>query len=333
MSTVLEAVTIILRDAAEPLHYREITRRIVERGLWVPGGKTPEATVNAQLSTAIKKHGDASGFRRVGKGMFVGVAAGSEPSKPGPRPSLSFNNAAEKILRELAGRSPMHYREITRRALEAGLLHTEGRTPEATMYAQIIQEEQRRERRGEAARFVRYGKGMVGLAEWVPVGVRGRIAEQNKKIRRELLDNLHALSPEQFEQLIGRLLVALGFEDVSVTKISSDGGIDVRGTLVVGDVIRTRMAVQAKKWKKGSNVQAPTVQQVRGSLAAHEQGLIITTSDFSKGACTEAQRVDAVPVGLMNGEQLTGLLIEYQIGVRRESMELLSLEDDWENDE
>lgn len=333
MSTVLEAVATVLREAAEPLHYREITRRIVERGLWVPGGKTPEATVNAQLSTAIKKHGDASGFRRVGRGIFEAMIGGNEPSEPTARPTLSFNNAAEKILREQEAPTPMHYREITDRALESGLLHTEGRTPEATMYAQIIQEEQRRERRGEAARFIRHGKGMVGLAEWVPVGVRGRVAEQNKKIRRDLLEHLQAVTPEEFEQLIGRLLVALGFEDVSVTRISSDGGIDVRGTLVVGDVIRTRMAVQAKKWKKGNNVQAPTVQQVRGSLAAHEQGLIITTSDFSKGACVEAQRLDAVPVGLMNGEQLTGLLIEHQIGVRREPMELLSLSDDWEDDE
>jgi len=333
MSTVLEVVATVLREAAEPLHYREITRRIVQRGLWVPGGKTPEATVNAQLSTAIKKSGDASGFRRVGRGIFEAVIGGNEPSDPTARPTLAFNNAAEKILREQAARTPMHYREITARALESGLLRTEGRTPEATMYAQIFQEEQRRERRGEAARFVRHGKGMVGLAEWLPVGVRGRVAEQNKKIRRELLEHLQAVTPEQFEQLIGRLLVALGFEDVSVTRISSDGGIDVRGTLVVGDVIRTRMAVQAKKWKKGNNVQAPTVQQVRGSLAAHEQGLIITTSDFSKGACVEAQRLDAVPVGLMNGEQLTGLLIEHQIGVRREPMELLSLEEDWEDDE
>jgi restriction system protein len=35
-------------------------------------------------------------------------------------------------------------------------------------------------------------------------------------------------------------------------------------------------------------VQAPVVQQVRGSLGAHEQGLIITTSDFSTGARSEA---------------------------------------------
>ena len=65
-----------------------------------------------------------------------------------------------------------------------------------------------------------------------------------------------------------------------------------QGVPVVGEVIRTKMAVQVKKWGK-QNVQAPHVQQVRGSLVAHEQGLIITTSDFSKGAREEATRADA----------------------------------------
>ena len=59
-----------------------------------------------------------------------------------------------------------------------------------------------------------------------------------------------------------------------VTGRSGDGGIDVRGTLVFGDVIRTRMAVQAKRWR--GNAQAPIVQQVRGSLGTHDQRLIIT---------------------------------------------------------
>src|SRR5687768_5659349 len=96
------------------------------------------------------------------------------------------------------------------------------------------------------------------------------------------------MTPTQFESLVARLLTSLGFEGVAVTSRSGDGGIDVRGTLVVGDVIRTRMAVQVKRWK--GNVQAPTVQQVRGSLGTHEQGLIITTSDFSSGARDEAKR-------------------------------------------
>lgn len=89
-----------------------------------------------------------------------------------------------------------------------------------------------------------------------------------------LLARLRAMPPDQFETLVGTLLGKISFGEVTVTSRSGDGGIDVRGTLVVGDVIRTRMAVQAKRWK--ANVQAPVIQQVRGSLGAHEQGLIIT---------------------------------------------------------
>ena len=54
---------------------------------------------------------------------------------------------------------------------------------------------------------------------------------------------------EKMEEEAGKLLGKLGFGDVTVTAPTGDGGIDVRGTLVVGDVIRTRMAVQVKRWK------------------------------------------------------------------------------------
>jgi restriction system protein len=133
------------------------------------------------------------------------------------------------------------------------------------------------------------------------------------------------MPPAEFETLVGTLLAKLGFEDVTVTSVSNDGGIDVRGTMVTGDVIRTRMAVQVKRWK--NNIQAPTVQQVRGSLGTHEQGLVITTSSFSKGAREEAERPDATPVALMDGEQLVRLLVENDIGVRREDYALLELAD------
>ena len=95
--------------------------------------------------------------------------------------------------------------------------------------------------------------------------------------------------------------------------------------VAVCDVVRIKMAVQAKRWK--GNIHSPTVQQVRGSLGAHEQGLIITTSDFSTGAIKEANQPDKTPVGLMNGEQLVILLMEYNIGVRRMSHDLFELEE------
>jgi restriction system protein len=83
------------------------------------------------------------------------------------------------------------------------------------------------------------------------------------------------------------------------------------------------MAVQVKRWK--DNVHAPTVQQVRGSLGTHEQGLIITTGAFSLGARKEAVRADAAPVGLMNGQQLINLLLEHEIGVQKTSLDLFEL--------
>jgi len=61
------------------------------------------------------------------------------------------------------------------------------------------------------------------------------------------------------------------------------------------------------------------------SLGTHDQGLIITTSDFSPGARREAERADAVPVALMNGEQLVLLLSEHEVGVTRRSHEMLEL--------
>jgi restriction system protein len=118
-------------------------------------------------------------------------------------------------------------------------------------------------------------------------------------------------------------MTALGFEEVEVTAYHGDQGIDIRATLVVGEAVRTRMAIQVKRWNR--NVQAPVIQQVRGGLSPHEQGLIITTSDFSTGAYGEASRPDRIPVALINGEQLTDLLIENNIGVTRNSYDLIEL--------
>jgi restriction system protein len=329
---VLTAVETVLKEAGEPLHYGDITKRLLERGLWTTAGRTPEATVNAQLAVDIKRHGEASKFCRADKGVFALRAwahANPQPQfapSPTPPTHLSFTDAAEKVLDKYANKSPMHYRAITDKALELGLIATAGKTPEATLYAQIITEIQRRTKRGERPRFVRYGKGYVGLSKWTGIGLAFQIDQHNQHVRKKLIQQIGKMPPAEFEALIGTLLAKLGFEDVTVTSFKGDGGIDVRGTMVTGDVVRTRMAVQVKRWK--ANVQAPTVQQVRGSLGAHEQGLIITTSDFSKGARAEAERADATPVALMDGEQLVKLLVENDIGIRRSSYDLI--EPEWE---
>jgi restriction system protein len=57
------------------------------------------------------------------------------------------------------------------------------------------------------------------------------------------------MDPVDFEDLNSRLLNVMGFMMVELTKYCGDGGVDVRGVLVIGEVVRTNMAVQAKRWK------------------------------------------------------------------------------------
>lgn len=332
---VREAAIEILKDSGEPLQAKELTKRILRKKLWKTAGKTPHQTVAARLYADIKKNGDTSPFVQVAPmtfGLREGGPVSASQAKKTPahgkaqwsaKGTYSFTDAAEKVLEQFGGKQPMHYRVITQKALERGWLATEGKTPEASMYAQILTEIRRYQKRGEQPRFVQHGKGYVGLSRWMGWGLAFEIEQHNRKVRQALRKRLLEMKWEEFEELIARLLAEMGFEEIEMTGPSGDGGIDVRGTLVVGDVIRTRMAVQVKKWKR--NVQAPVVQQVRGSLGAHEQGLIITTSDFSPGARKEAARPDAVPVALMNGEQLVVLLVENGIGVTRRSHDLIEL--------
>lgn len=327
--TVLDAAYQVLSQAKKPLHYQEITKQMIDRGLWITQSEIPEKTVSAVFSIDLKKHGESSRFQRNGDGFYSLKYFENANDQNVSKTSLasqnkfSFTDGAEQILERFGNKKPMHYRTITEKAIEQDLLSTSGRTPESTMYAQILAEIQRKTRRGERPRFVKHGKGYVGLTKWMGEGLAFQIEQHNKKVHKKLLENISKMDSADFEALIGRLLISIGFESVSVTPYAKDGGIDVRGTLVVGGVIQTRMAVQVKRWKY--NVPAPIVQQVRGSLGAHEQGLIITTSNFSTGARTEAERPDTTPVALMNGEDLVNLLIENDIGIRRASHDLIEL--------
>ena len=85
------AIITVLTESAEPLHYHEITERIMTRGLKTTSGATPDATVNAQISASIKHDGTASPFLRVGKGIFTLRPKVAEAQQPvvGPEVEIS----------------------------------------------------------------------------------------------------------------------------------------------------------------------------------------------------------------------------------------------------
>jgi restriction system protein len=259
--SLLDGVRTVLAAAGEALHSKVITQRLLERGLWQSDGRTPEATVAARLYTDIKNYGERSRFVQTGKNTFSlnpnierepeAVPAGATASTPaaqsapddvtvappaalatatGPAPGmkkrLSFTDAAEDVLHRYGHGTPMHYRAITAKVLEEDLVKTSGKTPEATLYAQVIQENARAEKRGKQPRFVQHGKGMIGLAEWLEPGVQRNISRHNAEAEDEMLRQLREMDPADFEQLIGQLLRALGIRDVEVTQYQGDRGID-----------------------------------------------------------------------------------------------------------
>jgi restriction system protein len=353
-----DAVHAVLEQAAQPLHVNEVTKRLLASGVWSSGGKTPAATVAAKLYTDIKKKGAQSQFVQAGKATFAlnpavatsavdesgtaeaetsagldadepqagddgaaSVAPLPSPAATGVKKRLSFTDATEDVLRRHAGGKPMHYRDITEKVLAEDLVKTSGKTPEATLYAQIIQENARAEKRGKPTRFVRHGKGLVGLSEWLERGVQAEIAKHNAAAEAEMLKQLRELDPTDFEQLIGEFLRALGITDVEVTAYHEDKGIDATGRYELAPRLSVSIAVQAKR--QAQNVGRPVVQNLNGSLKPHQQGLIITTAGFAKNAREEAARVDKPLIWLINGQEFVKLLIANDLGARRIPVELV----------
>lgn len=61
----------ILKETGKPLHSDEITKIALQRGWLKTAGKTPAATMNAQLVVDVNKNGDESLFRKVAPSTFT----------------------------------------------------------------------------------------------------------------------------------------------------------------------------------------------------------------------------------------------------------------------
>lgn len=236
---------------------------------------------------------------------------------------MNYLDAAFRVLSRAD--EPLQYAEIAERAIAGGLIAPEGKTPDATMGSRLYVDTKK-----EGSRFKRASKGYFTLAERERSDeITDQVQRLNRRTRARLRRLLRDMPAEKFETLVGELLIALGFDEttVEVTDFSGDGGVDVRGVLQAGGITSVNAAVQVKKWQ--GNVPVGTVRNVRGALTSHEQGIIITTSDFTRGAQTEAAAVGKAPISLVNGDDLLELLIDHGIGVEKESHTVLALDDEY----
>ena len=71
----------VLRQAGEPLHAKEIAKRVIESGRTRLAGKTPEQTITAMLAVGSKPGGP---FKRVEKGTYTLAEAATAPAEEAP---------------------------------------------------------------------------------------------------------------------------------------------------------------------------------------------------------------------------------------------------------
>jgi restriction system protein len=138
-------------------------------------------------------------------------------------------------------------------------------------------------------------------------------------LRTELLQRILQNSPAFFEELIIDLLVKMdygGSRPDAATQLgrSGDGGID--GVINEDRLGLDRVYIQAKRYTDG-HVGRPDVQKFVGSLVGMgaTKGVFVTTSRFSAEAIEYARHLTQRVI-LIDGQRLTELMIEHNVGVR-----------------
>ncbi|MGA4670386.1 restriction endonuclease [Propionibacteriaceae bacterium Y1923] len=145
-------------------------------------------------------------------------------------------------------------------------------------------------------------------------------------VEGDVLQAALALSPTAFEELVIHLLRAMGYGRSSTgmgslerTSATGDAGID--GIISQDPLGLDRIYVQAKRYAVDRPIDRPRIHEFAGALLGKQgdRGVYITTSRFTEGARTEADRINA-RIELIDGARLAQLLVEHGVGVQPEQV-------------
>lgn len=139
---------------------------------------------------------------------------------------------------------------------------------------------------------------------------------------RELLARIQAAPPAFFERVVVQLLIAMGYGG-SLARAgralgrSGDGGVD--GVIDEDTLGLDRIYVQAKRYAIGNAVGPGEIRDFFGALDQFKagKGLFVTTSSFTPSAVKTVEGLSKRIV-LIDGPQLTRLMIDHGVGCRVE---------------
>jgi restriction system protein len=160
--------------------------------------------------------------------------------------------------------------------------------------------------------------------------IEAALVELRESVGRDLIENILRAPPEFFEQLVLDLLHAMGYgtsrSDLKRVGGSGDGGID--GIISLDRLGLEKVYVQAKRWK--NTVGSPDIQGFMGALQLQgaSKGVFITTSAFTRDAKEAASRARGSIV-LVDGAQLSGLMMDHAVGVSHKPLRIPKIDGDY----
>ncbi|MBQ2882648.1 MAG: restriction endonuclease [Alphaproteobacteria bacterium] len=156
----------------------------------------------------------------------------------------------------------------------------------------------------------------------------------NSSLANELITRILKANPTFFENLIIKLLIAMGYsnntdEGWEHTGKTGDDGID---GVINQDVLGVdKIYIQAKRYADNHSVTAGDLRNFIGALdmCRAVKGVFVTTSSFTADARNTVKKASKNIV-LIDGAQLTQLMIKYSVGCKtKETINIQKIDEDF----
>ena len=141
-------------------------------------------------------------------------------------------------------------------------------------------------------------------------------AEFAERFTQDLIQHIHAVTPEYFEQIVADIFTALGFS-TEVTGGADDKGVDVIARYSDG-LDFAPIYIQVKHYCGTMKVTPNEIQKLAGAVLLHGglQGVLVTCGAFAQPVPEYLQGLPgARNIALVDQHQLVELMIRHRVGV------------------
>ena len=190
-----------------------------------------------------------------------------------------------------------------------------------------------RSRQGESSEPI---AEILPLRELAPAStpedrIEAAYTEITNELRAALLDGVMRGTSQFFEKVVVDLLTSMGYGGSRTNAgrrvgKTADGGID--GIINEDPLGLDVVYLQAKRYAAENTIGVDKVREFAGSLVERgaTKGVFVTTSHFAPAAKAYAERIPQRLI-LIDGDELTRLMVQYGVGVRTErTVELRKLD-------